>query len=346
MGYWVKSNYTTMETITLEYRQSSDTANSAYTWEKLQGKTFFLVREDGTFGAVSYSDTIEGERQIAFSTFDNSTAPVSFYTITESGLIDLGGTKLELTSEGSIYNEMLIHSPDGLTSTYQRAYHTQADAQAYLTELLAAETPALITITFNAKEYGTVISPYTDKVWLDRNLGADQVCTSSTDSACYGDYYEWGRLTDGHEKTTSASTTIQSSDIANAGTDFIGTSSMGDWASVDKNGYLRSVQWSKTDGTSICPTGFRVPSIDELIAETTTLTSDDDGINNFLKLPKSGIRYYNSLDAGNEIKLWSSTHYTDDSDFSPSLNVDVENGGGMNMSTWRTYGQPVRCIKD
>jgi hypothetical protein len=210
------------------------------------------------------------------------------------------------------------------------------------------ETNTTMTITYNGLEYGIVESNTTGRVWLDRNLGATQVCTSSTDSACYGDYYEWGRLTDGHEKTTSTSTTIQSSDISNAGTEFIGDSSMGDWATVDRNGNLRTAQWSISDGTSVCPVGFRVPSVDELVAETTTITSNDDGINNFLKLPKSGTRYYNSLSAGNEILLWSSTSYDTDSNYSPSLYIsnDFTRVGGMEMSTWRTYGLAVRCIKD
>jgi len=42
---------------------------------------------------------------------------------------------------------------------------------------------------------------------MDRNLGASRVATSSTDSAAYGDLYQWGRATDGHEKRTSGVTT-------------------------------------------------------------------------------------------------------------------------------------------
>jgi hypothetical protein len=38
-----------------------------------------------------------------------------------------------------------------------------------------------------------ITSPKTGRVWLDRNLGATQVATSSFDSAAYGDYYEFGR---------------------------------------------------------------------------------------------------------------------------------------------------------
>lgn len=44
-------------------------------------------------------------------------------------------------------------------------------------------------------------------VWMDRNLGATQAATSSTDTAAYGDYYQWGRDSDGHQFATSGTTT-------------------------------------------------------------------------------------------------------------------------------------------
>ena len=50
---------------------------------------------------------------------------------------------------------------------------------------------------------GTITSSVTGKVWMDKNLGASQVCTSFDDSNCYGDYYQWGRDTDGHQVSTS-----------------------------------------------------------------------------------------------------------------------------------------------
>jgi hypothetical protein len=60
-----------------------------------------------------------------------------------------------------------------------------------------------VSITHNGTSYGTVKSPYTGKIWLDRNLGASQVCdrnNSFTDNNdyvtsqqnCFGDYYQWG----------------------------------------------------------------------------------------------------------------------------------------------------------
>ncbi len=35
--------------------------------------------------------------------------------------------------------------------------------------------------------------------WMDRNLGASQAATASNDVASYGDYYQWGRFSDGHQ---------------------------------------------------------------------------------------------------------------------------------------------------
>ncbi|WP_372934176.1 hypothetical protein, partial [Mariniphaga sediminis] len=41
-----------------------------------------------------------------------------------------------------------------------------------------------------------VTNATTGKTWMDRNLGASQVATSSTDIAAYGDLYQWGRAAD------------------------------------------------------------------------------------------------------------------------------------------------------
>ena len=56
-----------------------------------------------------------------------------------------------------------------------------------------------------------VTNPSTGKIWMDRNLGAIQVATSSTDENSYGDLYQWGRGADGHQLRTSTTTSILSS---------------------------------------------------------------------------------------------------------------------------------------
>ena len=59
------------------------------------------------------------------------------------------------------------------------------------------------TIQYLGLTYGFVYNTTTQKIWLDRNLGATQVATSFNDAASYGDLYQWGRSADGHQLRTS-----------------------------------------------------------------------------------------------------------------------------------------------
>ena len=43
-----------------------------------------------------------------------------------------------------------------------------------------------------AQPANMVENPLTGRTWIDRNLGASQVATSPTDTAAYGDLYQWG----------------------------------------------------------------------------------------------------------------------------------------------------------
>ena len=162
-------------------------------------------------------------------------------------------------------------------------------------------------ITFNGVGYNIITSPITNKRWLDRNLGASQACTASNDTLCYGDYYQWGRLADGHEKSNSATTSTLATGITSVGSSFIISdfSFNYDWTTsgTDDNGALRTAQWSKTDGTGVCPVGFRVPTITELKTETLDYAGIDNtttgavkvidsttAFSNFLKFPVAGFR--------------------------------------------------------
>ena len=78
-------------------------------------------------------------------------------------------------------------------------------------------------IKFGGLTYHEVTSP-TGRVWLDRNLGASRVATSSTDSEAYGYLYQWGRLSDGHQnRSSSPNPTLSPTDAPGHG-DFITSS--------------------------------------------------------------------------------------------------------------------------
>ena len=109
----------------------------------------------------------------------------------------------------------------------------------------------------------TVLSA-TGRIWMDRNLGASQVATSLTDVLSYGDYYQWGRLSDGHQLATSATTsTLSNSDVPGNSDFIISPCCRFDWL-FNRNNNL----WQGVNGiNNPCPAGFRLPTSAELQAE-------------------------------------------------------------------------------
>jgi len=265
----------------------------------------------------------------------NNTSVVLLNTYTDAGATatdDVDGT-VSVTTTGSVDTSTL-----GIyTITY-----TATDVAG--NTATATRTVTVTLITHNGTVYGTVTSPYTGRIWLDRNLGAAQVCTMSNDSACYGDYYQWGRNFDGHQDSLAGLTTTRMTSIHNVGALFV--HSNWDWVSpgVDDNGTLRSAEWSKLDGSSICPIGFRVPTIGELNAETVDqgVSTATDAYNNFLKLPAAG--YHDGDDNGlmkqvdTFVNLFSSTPIANSED---AENLQI--GGSDDDS--RGDGSSIRCIK-
>ena len=202
-------------------------------------------------------------------------------------------------------------------------------------------------IVHNGTTYGTVTSPFTGKVWLDRNLGASRVCTSFDDVQCYGDYYQWGRNFDGHQDSGSDTTPTLATDINNAGNNFVlGTSSPFDWVSIDSTGVQRSANWSKTDGSSICPAGFRVPTLTELKAETVDndVTNRVTAFSNFLKLPSSGFR--NSGIGVLNLEGSAGNVWTTSVDGSSSSYVSFQSSNAGTNLDIHANGLSVRCLKD
>ena len=201
------------------------------------------------------------------------------------------------------------------------------------------------TIYHNEDTYDFVVSELTGRTWLDRNLGAKRVCMELDDSECLGDYYQWGRDKDGHEKVTSTATRDQAISINSLGSQFISTYNdyEEDWANnVDTDGSLRTSKWMATDGSSVCPSGYRVPTILEL--ESEIISSNQNNFETALKIPSSASRESGDWFAGS-IKYNGALWSTDISGTkSYSRYFDTVNSYSNNITN-RGNGINVRCIK-
>lgn len=116
-----------------------------------------------------------------------------------------------------------------------------------------------------------VTSPVTGRIWMDRNLGAEQVATSSTDALAFGDLYQWGRAADGHQcRNSGTRSTISSSDQPGHD-DFIlvpSSSATDDWINSQNNNLWQGL----TGENNPCPAGFRVPTEAEFTSERQSWT--------------------------------------------------------------------------
>ncbi len=276
-------------------------------------------------------------------------------------LVTATGTLITLDGNGSYdadndpltYNWTMTGKPIGSSAvlsddTTVNTTFTTDEEGTYMVELIVNDgtvdsNTSTVTVIYapcihhDILEYCPVISPDTAKIWLDRNLGATEVCSVPEDTACSGDYYQWGRYSDGHQHSDDTNTT-QASDVNNAGDKFIIEND--DWASTDTDGSIRSANWSKTDGSSVCPAGYSVPTLAELTDENT------DATNGFLRLPFSGFRDINgTVDhlAPGAGHLWSS-----DASLIPNSSKSLiydDSSTYEYVQLRRAIGLPIRCIK-
>jgi hypothetical protein len=211
-----------------------------------------------------------------------------------------------------------------------------------------------VTFNYNGNfvTYGTV-EGQNGTCWLDRNLGANQVCISSDDVNCLGDLFQWGRYSDGHQ-------------IRNPLSDYITVLSPTD--NPGHNRYIRNgnytKDWRETKNDNLwqgvtgvnnpCPTGWRIPTIQELDAERQSWTTNNaaGAFASVLKLSIGGRRVNNTwVDwTTTNGSYWSSTPDTTDPNETKSRALWIHNmapsGNAGTISYDRQNAVSVRCIKN
>jgi len=188
-----------------------------------------------------------------------------------------------------------------------------------------------------------IINPKTGKTWMDRNLGASRAAISITDSLAYGDLYQWGRASDGHQCRKSENFNyLSSNEHPNHDKFILAINGNFDWLSSQNDSL-----WQGVNGmNNPCPSGYRIPTSIEIDAEIATWSENNitGAFNSVLKIPMPGHRsnYDGSLnEVGRNANYWSSSL---NGTFASDLNFDLGNAriSGEN----RAYGFSVRCIKN
>ena len=273
-------------------------------------------------------------------------------TVTQRGVCY--GTSTNPTTANTTTNDgsgtgSFISNLAGLTASttyYVRAYATNSAGTAYGNEVSFTTTAggggggSPVYCNGSPTTIVDVTNPTTGAIWMDRNLGATQAATSSTDVDAYGDLYQWGRFSDGHQCRTSATnSTLSSTDQPAHGDFIIGAI---DWRSPQNDNL-----WQGVNGiNNPCPSGYRIPTDTELDAERLSWSSNAStgALASPLKLPMAGYRddSNGSLNLVGAFGLyWSSTVSG-----ASARRLNFGSSGADMDGYDRANGTSVRCLKD
>lgn len=183
----------------------------------------------------------------------------------------------------------------------------------------------------------------TGRIWMDRNLGASRVATSSSDSQAYGSIYSWGRGPDGHQSRTAGTTSTVSVGDTPGHNLYIRTSGSGRW---DWRSSPNSNLWQGSNGiNNPCPVGYHVPTLAEWNTEINSWSgrNTSGAYASPLKLTIGGWRDSGAvINNSDEGWYWSSSPSGDYSYYLHFSGSSAE----MTYGHGRGDGQSVRCIKD
>ena len=297
-------------------------------------------------GTLTQSYSASGVSSIIFYTTGNG-GPYNGQTITSTGVTGLTAT-LQAGSFANGNGTLTFNISGTPASAGSANFAINSGGKSCTFTFTVNPIPNCISVTTSVVP---VTNPTTGKIWMDRNLGASQVATSSNDVASFGDLYQWGRGADGHQCRTSATTTMLSSTDVPGNSNFIlAPAEPNNWQSIVNNNL-----WQGVSGiNNPCPSGYRIPTDAEFDAERSSWSSQNalGAFTSPLKLTLAGKR--DTWD-GSIVLLEKGLYWTSNwsqTSLNPSLLVDQagylyfgNNFAYMNRG-FLAPGRSVRCIKN
>ncbi|MFN6037391.1 MAG: hypothetical protein ACK452_02900, partial [Bacteroidota bacterium] len=338
------------------YLTFTSTTSGIFSNARSFGYSIRCIKEPGSVGAIDCGSSTVNGNLISGQAASSVSASVPYtggngsyhsgQTVSSTGVTGLTAT----LSAGNFANGSgaLTYSITGTPSTNGTASFAlniggQTCTLNVSVSTLAGMYPAGSVFCNGPTAIVDVLNPATGKTWMDRNLGASQVATSSTDVNSYGDLYQWGRGSDGHQCRNSATTsTLSSTDQPGNSSFILAPNTPYDWRKP-QNVNL----WQGVNGVNNpCPTGYRLPTETEWTAEDAAFSTQNaaGAFASPLKLPVAGNRFFSngSLSiVGTGGKYWSSTVSSTN-----SRDLRFDSADAYVSGDFRARGNSVRCLKD
>lgn len=244
----------------------------------------------------------------------------------------------------------------GITPKAATGNATGSEVKSTFTNSIAPE-PTTVTFTYNGASvtYGIIISSITGRKWLDRNLGAPGTPTAYDNYQNYGDLFQWGRGTDGHQLITRTGATNATTAAVNGTTTTVSTSNTPGNSLFIVNDLVSPYDWRNPQNNNLwqgsgginnpCPSGWHVPTEAEWDAENLHLM---EGAYTQLKLTLGGKRKIDGTGFSGTAAYgyyWSSTARSSEGSAVAYLFATADQGPAK-TGDWRTTGLSCRCIKD
>ncbi|MGG5506922.1 MULTISPECIES: FG-GAP-like repeat-containing protein [unclassified Myroides] len=202
----------------------------------------------------------------------------------------------------------------------------------------------------------TTVRAADGSIWLQQNLGSDQVATAATDQMGYGDLFQWGRWDDGHQNRNSpvSSATVSPNNPLGVGQSnggfILSTPIWWEEGTINDTWNATTVEGiSATDGCDPCKAlgeGWRLPTQEDwgAVIQAESISNIQAAFDSNLRLPMAGTRGTRGVYGEGKGYYWSSTASPDNGALAKYVYIN-DRRINSEFSGYRQRGNSVRCIK-